>query len=212
MNEIVMADKKPDVSQAFDSLISRIDECIQGSYNTIQGFAADHDGSKIESSIAAIQEIERIKTQVCASKNAWKSLFTVAQASGTVPAGKPRLNDVADRTSWKKANDSIRVETSRVDGPAYSNAFPLTVFKKIAKSAYDFAQQNGYVKTSDVFNALKNEIIANSDYKRAPRMPIYATFKVLVKENLLKIDENNSHKYLQTTTKDDLDHWLNSIV
>lgn len=203
--------KNEEVNQAFDLLISCMDECVQDNYERIKKLANEQNGSEISSSLEMAQRIEKIKNQVISSSNEWKGLFVVYKENDTAQVSEKSKNDVADRTSWKKADNSIRIETQRIDGPAYSNTFPLLLFKRIAKSAFAFTQQNGYVKTSDVYNSLKNEIISGSDYKRAPRMPIYATFKVLVKEKLFKIDENNSHKYLRMVSSEEFNKWLEMI-
>ncbi|KNZ69316.1 hypothetical protein Tfer_2113 [Thermincola ferriacetica] len=119
--------------------------------------------------------------------------------------------DVSARTSWRVAGDSIKIETKRQDAPPYSNVFPILLFKEIALMGLDFIERNGSVKTTDVVNVLENKIIATSDYKKTPRIPVYATFKVLVKEQKFKIDEHNSHKYLLAVPKDKFKSWIDQI-
>lgn len=115
------------------------------------------------------------------------------------------------RTSWTITNGKIRIETERIEGKPYSNVVPLTLFKQIIFCALNHIEKNKYVKTTNVLNDMGNEIMSKSDYKRAPRIPIYATFKVLMKENLFKNDEGNSHKYLLAESKEMLINWVDNL-
>lgn len=56
-----------------------------------------------------------------------------------------------------------------------------------------------------------NKIIAESDYKKAPRLPVYATFKVLMKQNLFKTAEGNSHKYIFVNDKSSVLSWIEPL-
>lgn len=115
------------------------------------------------------------------------------------------------RTSWTIIDDKIRIETERPEGKPYSNLIPLTLFKQIIYCALNNIEKHKYVKTTNVLNDMGNEIMLKSDYKKAPRIPVYATFKVLMKENLFKNDESNSHKYLLAVSKEKLVDWVDKI-
>lgn len=115
------------------------------------------------------------------------------------------------RTSWSITEGKIRIETDRIEGKPYSNVVPLALFKQIIFCALNYIGKQKYVKTTNVLNDMGNEIRSKSDYKRAQRIPIYATFKVLVKENHFKNDEGNSHKYLLASSKEQLINWVDSL-
>ena len=206
-----MLSGKKDVDQAFDQLILCVSKCVQEQYDIIKKLAGVQDSTKIATSLQLAEKLEKIKSQITNSRNEWNGLFYSNESLQVTPVSEETKNTVADRTSWKKANDSIRVETQREDGPAYSNTFPLSLFKDMARAAFDFIEQNGYVKTSDVFISMKNKIIAESDYKRAPRIPVYATFKVLASEQLIKVDENNSHKYIRVASQKNFNEWISNL-
>lgn len=91
----------------------------------------------------------------------------------------------------------------------YSNIVPRNLFVTIAFQAYREILksgagqlQNGYVKTSHVLDVMKSTISELSDYKseNSIRLPIYVTFKVLVKEGYFS---KESHKYRLSKGKEE---------
>ncbi len=162
---------------------------------------------RILSYIAIVQDLKEKWDDVVYGNNNFES----TNSNTNEDIQDDNKKDVSARTNWKVSGDSMKIETERYDGPPYSNVFALALFKEIALIALGFIERNGSVKTSEVVHLLSNKIISTSDYKKTPRIPVYATFKVLVKENKFKIDEHNSHKYLLGVSKEKLNNWIEHL-
>lgn len=108
--------------------------------------------------------------------------------------------------------DEIKIETKRPEGGYYSNVFSVDIFKEIVTMTFDIASKNGFVKTSDVADLLSEKIIRSTSYKKSPRTPVYSTFKLLVNENKLNVDENNAHKYILADKLFNLQNWIKHLT
>lgn len=117
----------------------------------------------------------------------------------------------SERTSWEILDDQIRVFTKKGSGSGYSNVLSIDLFSKLAETAFSFIKANGYVKTTEVLNKMASYVRENSDYKKTPRIPVYVTFKVLLKENIFANVEGNSHRYTMAVAETELFRFLKTL-
>ena len=197
-----------DIIEAFEFLEDVLREREGSIMDLIADLAKSRDLTKIQTESKKVEKVKDLLNKVAELKYQWQGIFVDFKENGNEIDDKDAVHE---RTDWKVSNGHIKIETKRPDGPPYSNVFPLSLLIEITKVAIDFIERNKYVKTADVLNVLENKIISESDYKKTPRLPVYATFKVLIKENIFKIDENNSHKYLLNTPKNNVTAWINSL-
>lgn len=124
------------------------------------------------------------------------------------------MKDVADRTTWKKENDNIRIETMRPDGSSsYPNIIPVNIFEEIVKTIIDqFIRYNkDYIKTSTISSLLNDKIIQETNYKKSPKTLVYSVIKVLIKENILENKENYKRMYVLKKSPQNVLRWLESV-
>ncbi|PFU27691.1 hypothetical protein [Bacillus cereus] len=200
-----------DVTGSFESLMESL-EAYQG---YIGKKVSEHASNKEWQSVTELsnqgEKVDLFIKKVHELKNEWTNLiFDEEEQLDSDGANREEISATA-RTSWAITDGKIRIETVRIEGTPYSNVVPLALFKDIVFCALNHVEKHKYVKTTNVLNDMGNEIMSKSEYKRAPRIPIYATFKVLMKENLFKNDEGNSHKYLLAGSREQLINWVDSL-
>lgn len=201
-----------DVISAMDMLSESVNKYEGSLMDSIAELAKNRQSEQIRETLLQADRIKIFTESINELKLRWNEViigsdkFASIESKDNNDDGSNR--EVTARTTWKIADNSIRIETDRPDGTPYSNVFPSSTFKEIAKTAVSIADKNGSVKTTEVLNLLGGKIVAQSDYKKTPRIPVYATFKVLVKEGVLRIDETNSHKYLLGLSKAKAISWI----
>lgn len=124
------------------------------------------------------------------------------------------IKDVADRTTWKKENENIRIETARPDGSSsYPNIIPIHIFEEIVRTIIDqFVRYNkDYIKTSTISSLLNDKIIQETNYKKSPKTLVYSVIKILIKENVLENKENYKRMYVLKKSPEHVLKWLESI-
>jgi hypothetical protein len=217
--------KDTTVIESIEMLEDAVIDYYKQTIEFMKNFATELTLEQTKDILSKAEKIKTFHEDLKRLKPSWKSMLissdnlnnTETSILGLERVGKVTSQgidnqDVRTRTRWSHDGISIKIETDRVDGPAYSNVFPVSLFEEISKAAIDAIEKSGAVKTSEVENRLRSKIMSESDYKKTPRLPVYATFKVLVKENIFKIDEYNSHKYLLSVPKNQAILWLNNIL
>jgi hypothetical protein len=124
------------------------------------------------------------------------------------------IKDVADRTTWKKENENIRIETTRSDGSSsYPNIIPIHIFEEIVKTIVDqFVRYNkDYIKTSTISALLNDKIMQETNYKKSPKTLVYSVIKVLIKEDILENKENYKRMYVLKKSPEYISKWLKNI-
>ncbi len=124
------------------------------------------------------------------------------------------IKDVADRTTWNRENENIRIETVRPDGSSsYPNIIPVHIFEEVVKTIIDqFVRYNkDFIKTSTISSLLNNKIIQETNYKKSPKTLVYSVIKVLIKENILENKENYKRMYVLKEEPENILKWLESI-
>lgn len=213
-NSAVVNSNYDNVVSAIELLADSVTKYENALMDSIAQLAKDRQTEQIRETLAQTERVKCFFESITDLKDKWSN---VVNGDDDELLNTPIVSEDTDkrvvtaRTSWKVAGDSVKIETARPDGPPYSNVIPLSIFKEIATNAVKFIERNGSVKTSEVLNLLSKKIISQSDYKKTPRIPVYATFKVLVKENILKIDEHNSHKYLLGISKNKAISWIEEL-
>lgn len=124
------------------------------------------------------------------------------------------IKDVVDRTTWKRENDNIRIETVRPDGSSsYPNIIPVHIFEEVVKTVIDqFVRYNkDYIKTSTISSLLNNKIIQETNYKKSPKTLVYSVIKILIKENILENKENYKRMYVLNKSPEYISRWLENL-
>lgn len=199
-----------DVIEKLDHLYSTVMDVEDSLMDSIAKLAKERKTHLITRQLILADKIKEFSVKVEHLKSEWLSINSEEQLIESKKQGSEKKG-VHERTDWWVADSFIKIETRRLEGSPYSNVFPIKLFKEIAKVASDFVYHKNFVKTSDVLNILQDEIISQSDYKKTPRIPVYATFKILVKENILKVDGNNSHKYIANCTEEQFKKWIENL-
>lgn len=199
-----------DVTSSFEILIECVASYEDVLMQKITKLAKEKDISGIREVSTQAEQVKNFLLKIHDLKLEWTGLI-FGESSEENSEGDHSDISATARTSWQIVEDKIRIETERLDGPPYSNVFPIALFKEIALFALNIIEKQGFVKTTNVLTLMSNQIISQSDYKKAPRLPIYATFKVLMKQNLFKNPEGNSHKYVLASDKTAIVTWVNSL-
>jgi hypothetical protein len=124
------------------------------------------------------------------------------------------IKDVADRTTWKRENENIRIETTRPDGSSsYPNIIPVHIFEEIVKTIVDqFVRYNkDYIKTSTISALLNDKIMQETNYKKSPKTLVYSVIKILIKEDILENKENYKRVYVLKKSPEYILKWLKNI-
>jgi hypothetical protein len=200
-----------DVTGSFDLLL----ESLAAYQDYIGRKVTEHVTKKEWQSVSELsnqgEEIDLFIKKIQGLKKEWINLIYGNDEQLDSDGEEREEISVTARTSWTITDGKIRIETERPEGKSYSNVIPLGLFKQIIFCALNHIEKHGFVKTTNVLNDMGNEIMSKSDYKKAPRIPIYATFKVLMKEKFFNNHEENSHKYLLTGSKEDLINWIDKL-
>lgn len=193
------------VSSSLDELSEGMSAYEDELADEIGELAKQRDWQNIQERTEYAKQIRAFAHKIMALKEEWDRLNGLEELSGTEPAGEADSLPVTARTRWEKIGDKIRVQTEG-GRSAYSNVIPIWLFKELALTALNRIQTSGYVKTSDVLNVKLDTIVEKSEYKRAPRLPVYVTFKVLVKESIFQNPDRNSHRYTLVGNNEQLLH------
>ncbi|GAA3409575.1 hypothetical protein ACFFNY_33845 [Paenibacillus hodogayensis] len=182
------------VSSALDELSEGMTGYEEDLADEIGELAKQRDWQSIQNRTEYAKHIRSFAHKIMALKEEWDRLNGLEEAAEPVAAGDADHLPVTARTRWEKIGDKIRVQTEG-GRSAYSNIIPVWLFKDLALAALGQIKTSGYVKTADVLNVKLDTIVEKSEYKRAPRLPVYVTFKVLVKEGVFENPDRNSHRY-----------------
>jgi hypothetical protein len=199
------------VLNGVDYLNDLLTEYEDALMESVAQYAKNKDLSSIPQQISKAEKLKSYIVKVNELKREFNNLHFGDQTETAAQNDTDKEIAAYERTEWWIVDEAIKVETRRPDGTPYSNIIPISIFSHIVKVTSDFIYNKGSVKTSDVLKILQNEIVSQSDYKKTPRIPVYATFKVLVKEKLLKIDSANSRKYIKCVPIDQFNQWLNNF-
>jgi hypothetical protein len=185
------------VSSSLDELSEAMAAYEEELADEVAELAKRREWQAIEERTEYARNIRSFASKIMALKEEWDRLNGLADDGGEPnghTAGDADSLPVTARTRWERIGDKIRVQTEG-GRSAYSNVIPIWLFKDLALAALARIRSNGYVKTSDVLNTMLDAIVEKSEYKRAPRLPVYVTFKVLVKEGIFENPDRNSHRY-----------------
>ncbi|PYI50494.1 hypothetical protein [Paenibacillus flagellatus] len=182
------------VSSSLDELSEGMAAYEEELADEIAELAKRREWQTIQEKSEYAKQMRVFAAKIIALKEEWDRLNGLDDLAEPASGGDADSLPVTARTRWEKLGDKIRVQTEG-GRSAYSNVIPVWLFKELALSALNRIKSDGYVKTSDVLNVKLDTIVEKSEYKRAPRLPVYVTFKVLVKEGLFENPDSNSHRY-----------------
>ncbi|MEW5067913.1 hypothetical protein ABVK62_09050 [Bacillus subtilis] len=198
--------EQENVLEAFVALAESIQAEEEKIADKIGDYAKAKDWDAVTKESERGQRMKQLEQQVLALKEEYTRISLIDE----IGEGNAEPLTAIERTKWELQGDKIRVETE-TGGTPYSNVIPVSLFKEIANCALYLIEQSEFVKTSEVFKIMSNKIINQSAYKKAPKLPVYVTFKVLAKEGLFKTLENNSRKYELGSSKAKIEDWLNTL-
>jgi len=180
--------------------------------------------SQIEEIRNALQILEQVKShmdELAKLRNSFNQVFGSYIHSNNEEnneeieeESEKDIKDVADRTTWKRENENIRIETERPDGSSsYPNIIPVQIFEEIFKTIIDqFVRYNkNYIKTSTISSLLNDKIMQETNYKKSPKTLVYSVIKVLIKEDILENKENYKRVYILKKSPEYISKWLKNI-
>lgn len=199
------------VSSSLDELSEGMAAFEEQLADEIGQLAKKRDWQLIQEKTEYAKQIRAFANKIMALKEEWDRLNGLDDSDTVQTEGDVDSLPVTARTRWEKIGDKIRVQTEGAR-TAYSNIIPVWLFKDLALAALSQIRANGYVKTADVLNGKLDTIVEKSEYKRAPRLPVYVTFKVLVKEGVFENPDRNTHRYTLVGGNEQLLHrFLNEL-
>lgn len=177
-----------------------------------------------KSSVEIISECKKYQKKVAELKKNWNE-FIIANKlfpSGIDVDEEPEDEDeessisVIDRTSWKRVNKYIRIETVRPNNkqPPYSNNIPIELFKEVVLSIVEQFERykKDTIKTSSIEVLMRDRIVSESDYKKATKSFVYSIFKVLQKESLITPYENMKRIFVLNVEPEEILKWIENNI
>lgn len=211
-----------DISASYDLL----EDSLENLKNKIlQEYIPDCSKSgqveEIQNALQVLKQVESHMNELAKLRNSYNQAFGSYIYSNNgedteeiEEENEKDIKDVADRTTWKKENENIRIETARPDGSSsYPNIIPIHIFEEIVRTIIDqFVRYNkDYIKTSTISSLLNDKIIQETNYKKSPKTLVYSVIKILIKENVLENKENYKRMYVLKKSPEHVLKWLESI-
>ncbi|SNX54483.1 hypothetical protein [Thermoanaerobacterium sp. RBIITD] len=221
MNTVIKKEIE-DISASYDLL----EDSLENLKNKIlQEYIPDcSKNDQVEEIRNALQILEQVKShmeELAKLRNSYNQVFGSYIHSNNEEdneeieeESEKDIKDVADRTTWKKENENIRIETTRPDGSSsYPNIIPVHIFEEIVKTIVDqFVRYNkDYIKTSTISALLNDKIMQETNYKKSPKTLVYSVIKVMIKENILENKDNYKRMYVLKESPEYILSWLKNI-
>lgn len=173
--------------------------------------------NKVVEGVNLIDQIKLHLQDILVLRDTWKALFKEDNAANEEQEEQEEQNvkDVVNRTSWAIEDDNIRIETLRKDGnSSYPNIIPKDIFIYTTETILDqFEKYNKtFFKKSGIASIMKEKIIDNTNYKKSPDTVVYSIVKVLIKENILKRNQNYKSIYTLNMNPDEIRKWLDYYI
>jgi len=176
---------------------------------------------EIQNALQVLKQVESHMNELAKLRNTYNQVFESYIYSNNEEdteeieeENEKDIKDVAERTTWKKENKNIRIETVRPDrSSSYPNIIPVHIFEEIVKTIIDqFVRYNkDYIKTSTIFSLLNDKIIQETNYKKSPKTLVYSVIKILIKEDILENKENYKRVYVLKKSPEYILKWLKNI-
>jgi len=176
---------------------------------------------EIQNALQVLKQVENHMNELVKLRNSYNQVFGSYICSNNEEdteeieeENEKDIKDVAERTTWKKENKNIRIETVRPDrSSSYPNIIPVHIFEEIVKTIIDqFVRYNkDYIKTSTIFSLLNDKIIQETNYKKSPKTLVYSVIKILIKEDILENKENYKRVYVLKKSPEYILKWLKNI-
>ncbi len=221
MNTVIKKEIE-DISASYDLL----EDSLENLKNKIlQEYIPDcSKNDQVEEIRNALQILEQVKShmeELAKLRNSYNQVFGSYIHSNNEEdneeieeESEKDIKDVADRTTWKRENENIRIETTRPDGSSsYPNIIPVHIFEEIVKTIVDqFVRYNkDYIKTSTISSLLNDKIMQETNYKKSPKTLVYSVIKILIKEDILENKENYKRVYILKKSPEYILKWLKNI-
>ncbi|MDD2493618.1 MAG: hypothetical protein PHE29_00315 [Tissierellia bacterium] len=171
----------------------------------------DGEMYKVVEAANLTEQLKLYLEDILALKNKWKALVNEDNIYDEEQE-EQNDKDAVDRTSWSIENENIRIETMRKDGNSvYPNILPIEVFVCIIETILDqFEKYNKTIfKKASIASLLKEKIINETNYKKSPDTVVYSVIKVLLRENILKRNQNYKSIYTLNMHPDEIRKWYN---
>ena len=176
---------------------------------------------EIQNALQVLKQVESHMNELAKLRNTYNQVFESYIYSNNEEdteeieeENEKDIKDVAERTTWKKENKNIRIETVRPDrSSSYPNIIPVHIFEEIVKTIIDqFVRYNkDYIKTSTISSLLNDKIMQETNYKKSPKTLVYSVIKILIKEDILENKENYKRVYILKKSPEYISKWLKNI-
>ncbi|WP_413828437.1 hypothetical protein [Methanobrevibacter sp. UBA46] len=172
----------------------------------------DNEMHKVIEAANLNEQLKLYLKDILALRDKWKSLVNEDNIYDE-EQDEQNDKDAVDRTSWSIENNNIRIETIRKDGNSvYPNIIPIEIFVCIIDTILDqFEKYNKTIfKKASIASLMKEKIINETNYKKSPDTVVYSVIKVLLKENILKRNQNYKSIYTLNINPDEIRKWYNN--
>ncbi len=176
---------------------------------------------EIQNALQVLKQVESHMNELVKLRNSYNQVFGSYICSNNEEdteeieeENEKDIKDVADRTTWKRENENIRIETVRPDkSSSYPNIIPVHIFEEIVRTIIDqFVRYNkDYIKTSTISSLLNDKIMQETNYKKSPKTLVYSVIKILIKEDILENKENYKRVYVLKKSTEYILKWLKNI-
>lgn len=176
---------------------------------------------EIQNALQILEKVESHMNELAKLRNSYNEVFgsyinsTHEEDNEEIEEENEKdIKDVADRTTWKRENENIRIETVRPDRrSSYPNIIPVHIFEEIVRTIIDqFVRYNkDCIKTSTISSLLNDKIMQETNYKKSPKTLVYSVIKILIKENILENKENYKRMYVLKESPEYILKWLKNI-
>jgi hypothetical protein len=144
---IVFKKEIEDISASYDLLEDSLEDLIN---KILQEHIPDcSKNGQVEEIQNALQILDKVKNhmnELANLKGSYKEVFGGSIINNNQEEDNEEIEeenekdikDVVDRTTWRKENENIRIETARPDGSSsYPNIIPIHIFEEIVRTIID---------------------------------------------------------------------------
>ncbi|MDK2934619.1 MAG: hypothetical protein PWP27_2429 [Clostridiales bacterium] len=166
--------------------------------NYIPYYSIKGEMDKVTEAASLVSAVKLHLKEINALREKWKALVKedITEEEIEEQEDLSDAKDAVERTNWVIDEDNIRIETMRKDGnSSYPNIIPIKIFLQTTDTILDqFEKYNKtFFKKSGIASLMKEKIVNDTNYKKSPDTVVYSVVKVLLKENLLRRNQNYSN-------------------
>jgi len=185
--------------------------------NFIPYYSIKGDMDKVTEAAKLVNNVKEHLEEINALREKWRKLIKEDYSEDEMEEQEDLIDvkDAVERTKWVIEENNVRIETMRKDGnSSYPNIIPINIFVQVTETILDqFEKYNkNLFKKSGIASLMKEKIIDETNYKKSPDTVVYSVVKVLLKENLLRRNQNYKSIYTLNKQPSEIREWLGTHI